>query len=312
MGVAPTLPGIPDSASTPTKPRSTANATKGSHGSPAATVTVAPEHMSSSTATPRVRTRTTVPSNPRSATTRLLPPATRSSGVSVASASRTASTSADSVSACSSRPAGPPTRSVVRSASNCAAPSGTQHRLGHAEHLLSPAGDLERDLDPLIGDVLDGAPDHDLDAGVVVRNDHWLGELATDLTHPTRRTGPGVERPGRQRQREHAVRDHPRQTDRGGHAIRPVDRVEVAARPGVAHQRGPGDGVGLFGKLLPARQVHGSSPRCTRVANAVQTGRPSASVISLRVPMMSAPPICRRLSTVKVAVRMSPATTGRV
>ncbi len=109
---------MPDSASTPVQPCSTAWATRSSHGSPAATCTVAPEQSSwLSTVTPRVRTCTTVPSKPASATSRFDPPATSSTGSPAASAAETASTSAASSSATTVRVAGPPTRSVVRSAS---------------------------------------------------------------------------------------------------------------------------------------------------------------------------------------------------
>ena len=53
------------------------------------------------------------------------------------------------------------------------------------------------------------------------------------------------------------------------------------------------------------------APRWTSVALSVQTSAPSASVTSLLVPMMSLPPIWRRLTTVSVAVSTSPGTTGR-
>ncbi len=75
-GVAPVDPGMPDSASIPDHPCSTARATRPSQSSPAATVTLAPPHMSSeSTRTPRVATLTTVPGNPASATTTFEPAA---------------------------------------------------------------------------------------------------------------------------------------------------------------------------------------------------------------------------------------------
>ena len=49
----------------------------------------------------------------------------------------------------------------------------------------------------------------------------------------------------------------------------------------------------------------------TRVALPVHTTAPVASVISLAVAMMSAPPIWRRPVTVSVAVSSSPGTSGR-
>ena len=66
----------------------------------------------------------------------------------------------------------------------------------------------------LVGDVLDGAGDRDLDAGVVVGDDDRLGELAAELDDPARLAGPGVDGAGGQRQGEHAVRDHAGQPDR--------------------------------------------------------------------------------------------------
>ena len=116
---------MPDRASTPTQPRSTARATKASQSSPAATVTIAPPHIgpaasSTSAWTPVVAISTTVPSKPSSATTRLLPPATSSTGSPASSAERTASISSASVSARTQLRAGPPSRSVVCRASSSA------------------------------------------------------------------------------------------------------------------------------------------------------------------------------------------------
>src|SRR5690606_2879340 len=113
---------MPERASMPDHPSVTARATTSSHGSPAATVTrTAPSRPAGSTVTPRVATRTTVPSNPSSATTTLLPPASTSSGSPAASTDRTASTSSSSVATSTSRRAGPPRRRVVRSASRASA-----------------------------------------------------------------------------------------------------------------------------------------------------------------------------------------------
>src|SRR4051794_8454012 len=263
IGVAPTLPGIPERASSPIQPCRTALATKGSHGSPAATVTTAPPQVSSCTSTPVVSMRTAVPSKPASATTRLLPPATSSRGVPVRSASRTAPRRSCSVRACTRWVAGPPRRRVVRSARR----SGTQHRPRHPEHLLAGRGDLEGDVDAVLGDVLDAAAYHDLGAALVVGDDHGLGELAAELADPARSAGPGVEGTGGQREGVHPVRDDPGQPDRPGHPVRPVDRVEIAARAGVPDQVGAGHGVGLLGKLVPGLPgAHASGPRWTRVA----------------------------------------------
>src|SRR6476659_6593821 len=315
MGVAPTLPGIPDSASTPIQPSCTARSTNASHDSPAATVTTAPPQASWAGSTPEVSTSTTVPSKPASPTTRLLPPATSSSGVPDSSAERTASRSSCSVRARTSSRAGPPRCSVVWSASRVGR-SATQHRLGHAEHLLPAAGALEGHPHAVLGALLDGAADHDVHAEVVVGHHGRLGELRTELHDVPGAAGPGVEGPGGEREGVHPVRDHTGQPDRGGHPVGPVDRVEVAAGAGVADQVGAGDGVGLLGqgvpRLEPGQVAHEPSPRCIKVANAVHTCCPAASVTSLRVPMMSAPLIWRSESTVRVAVRASPSTTGRV
>src|SRR5690349_21150042 len=98
---------MPESASTPTQPLSTARAPRTSTGSPAA------------------------------------------------SASDTAATSSSSVVARTQARAGPPSRSVVWSASRPADPGASANpndRLGGAEHLLAAAGDLERDRRESVGD----------------------------------------------------------------------------------------------------------------------------------------------------------------
>src|SRR6476469_9487017 len=128
---------MPDRASTPTQPRSTASATTSSHRSPAATVTVTPEQDgpapgSSSVTRPRVATLTTVPGKPASATTRLLPPARTRTGWPASSAAVTASIHSR---------AGPPRRREVCDRRS----SATHDCLGHAEHLLAAAGDGEGD-----------------------------------------------------------------------------------------------------------------------------------------------------------------------
>ena len=77
----PDAPGIPDSASMPIQPCSTAWATRSSHPSPAATVRLrAARRRRSPTRVPRVATSTTRPSKPASATTRLEPPPSSRSG----------------------------------------------------------------------------------------------------------------------------------------------------------------------------------------------------------------------------------------
>src|SRR6476469_1791506 len=237
IGVAPTYPGMPASASTPDHRRSTASATNGSHGSPAATLTVAPEQEASTSSSrseviPRVATSTTVPGKPSSATTTLLPPPSTSTGSPAASAAETASMSSASVSARTQAFAGPPRRRVVWSLR-----SGTDHGPGHAEHLGPLARDLEGDRDEAVLDALHRAGDHDVDAGVVVGHGDRVGELAAQLDDL------GAVGPGRQRHRVHPVRDHARETHGRGDPVGPVDRVEVAAGPGVADQVGAPHGV---------------------------------------------------------------------
>src|SRR6478609_1729776 len=226
IGVAPTCPGMPASASTPDHRRSTASATNGSQGSPAATLTVAPEQEASTSSSrseviPRVATSTTVPGKPSSATTTLLPPPSTSTGSPAASAAETASMSSASVSARTQAFAGPPRRRVVWSLR-----SGTDHGFGHAEHLGSLARDLEGDRDEAVLDALHRAGDHD----VVVGDGDRVGELAAELDD-LGAVGPGGDGPGGQRHRVHPVRDHARETDGRGDPVGPVDRVEVAAGP---------------------------------------------------------------------------------
>src|SRR6478609_629075 len=301
IGVAPTEPGMPESASMPTQPRSTASATSSSQLSPAATVTVAPPHdgpSSASISAPVVATSTTVPAKPLSATTRLLPPPSTSTGSPAVSASTRASISCCSVVARTQRSAGPPRRSVVWSRR-----SGTQDSLGHPEDLLARAGDRERDgREPVVAR-LRVAGDLDLDAALGGDDDR-VGELAAEADD-LRAGVPRRDRPGRERHRVHAVGDHAGQADAGRHRLVLVDRVLVAAGGGVADQVRAGDGVGL------RVERHASGPRWTTVDDAVHTSAPASSVISLAMPMMSLPPICRRLATVRVAVSTSPGTTGR-
>jgi hypothetical protein len=74
IGVAPVEPGMPERHSMPAHPLSTAMATNASHGSPAATRTVA-YSSSLSTVMPRRSMCTTRPSKPSSSISTLLPPA---------------------------------------------------------------------------------------------------------------------------------------------------------------------------------------------------------------------------------------------
>src|SRR5688572_5764462 len=192
---------MPESASMPTQPEPTARSTSASHDSPAATVTSTPPQVGSSAVstsglTPWVAMRTTRPGKPASATTRLLPPATRSTSCPASSAALTVPTSSASDVASTKRPAGPPSRSVVRSARRCGGPggscSGTDDGLGRAEHLLVAAGDHHRDRGEAVGGLTHRAGDGDLHPVVAVGHHDGLGELAADLGHPAG-TGPALD-----------------------------------------------------------------------------------------------------------------------
>src|SRR6185312_7072254 len=87
----------------------------------------------------------------------------------------------------------------------------------------------------------------------------------------------------------HAVGDDPRQAHRGGDAIVPVDRVEVAAGAGVPDQAGAVDGDLAAGDLVADGQAHESSGRTARVETTVVTGSPSSDAISARVVIMASP-----------------------
>src|SRR5262245_18950912 len=171
---------MPESASMPTQPDSTARATTSSQTSPAATVTRTPPQVgsvvsSTSACRPVVAIRTTVPGKPSSATTRLLPPATSRRSRPASSAALTVPTSSASDVASTRVPAGPPRRSVVRSARRV---SDTNDGLGGAEDLLAAAGDLERDGRDAVRGLAQGAGHPDLDPRVT-RGDHDRpGELA--------------------------------------------------------------------------------------------------------------------------------------
>src|SRR3954452_8132078 len=242
---------MPDNASTPIQPSPIARATRSSQVSPAATVTKAPPHVSPSTSTPAVAISTTLPSKPSSATTRLLPPASRRGAVPAPSAALTASTSSASLVARVQSLAGPPSRRVVWSASS----ANVDHRPRRTEDLGAGARHLEDDTRLSVRDVGDAAGDGDHCAGVVVGHDDGVRELRSELADAAGAAGPVVERPGGQRHREHPVRDDAGQADRPGHAVRPVDRVEVAAGTGVADQVGPGHGV------LPRRELPAGFPQ---------------------------------------------------
>src|SRR6478736_3267903 len=286
MGVAPTAPGIPDRASMPAHPFATARATSPSQSWPAATVSTTPPHwarastsqVSVSAATPLVATCTTRPSKPSSATTRLEPPASSSTGVPAASASVTAATSSASVVARTHSRPGPPRRRVVWSRRSGTDGGLAHHGLGHAEHLLALARHLERERDQAVGHRLHGAADDDLGA-TLGGYDDGAGELRPEVDD-LGAAGPLGDRAADQRQGVHAVGDHAGQADAARDVLVLVDRVVVAARGGVGHEVGAGDGEGLLGQRVAGSDRAHAAPPWTRVALPVQTTAPEASVIS--------------------------------
>src|SRR4051794_1623993 len=289
---------MPESASTPIQPSPTARATRSSHGSPAATRTTAPPQASESALTPAVRTATTRPSKPASETSTLEPPPSTRTGVPDSSASRTASRTSASVVATTNSAAGPPTCRVVWSASS----SATQDRRRPTQHLLAPAGHRQQD-GPV---VLHVAGHHHL--GSLLGNHDGADELRADLTDLPGLGELLVDVPGGEGEGVHAVRDHPGQPDAAGDRLVLVDRVVVTARLGVGHEVGARDPIGALPHQSPTSSF---GDECTRVAWAVQTSCPSASVMALEVLMMSAPPIWRSPVTVSSARKVSPARTGR-
>ena len=161
-GWPPTRPGMPESASTPDQPRSTA-LDDVVPASPAATSTRHGHSTARRTGrrsvglTPRVATSTTRPSKPSSATTRLLPPPSTSTGLPAASASADRVDQLGLGGGPHPRGPGPPRRRVVWSRSRTGRPQRTDDGPGHAEHLRALAGDLERQRDQAVVDGLDGA-----------------------------------------------------------------------------------------------------------------------------------------------------------
>src|SRR5688572_14893281 len=272
MGVAPTAPGMPDSASMPAQPCATAYETSASQSSPAATVSTTPPHwarastsqVSVSACTPEVTTCTTRPSKPSSATTRLEPPPSTSTGVPAASASPTAATrSASEVARTHSRP-GPPRRRVVWSRRSGTDGGLAHDRLGHAEHLLAAAGHLEREGDQSVGDRLHGAAHHHLRTALG-RYDDGAGELRADVDD-LRTAGPLRDRPAEEREGVHPVGDHAGQADAERDLLVLVDRVVVAAGVGIGDQVGARHGEDLLGQRVADGQGAHAAPPWTRVA----------------------------------------------
>src|SRR6478735_418140 len=285
IGVPPTKPGMPDRASIPLHSCTTAVATRASQSSPAATVTVAPLQSETSALMPRVATRTTVPGNPLSATSRFDPPPSTSTGSPSASADRTASTSSVSVVAVTTARAGPPTRSVV----SCARPPGAvgalvvgtvevsdsevtsqdspavtempvttdprerlsgtvDDRPGRTQHLDVAADRLDGDRHQGVVDGLDHAAEDELGAVGVVGHHDRLGEPDEVGPHAGRIPHPVGHHPQGAAHGQHPVSDHAGQTDLLGVEARVVDRVEVGRRTGVPDQGLAGEPDGETGQ----------------------------------------------------------------
>ena len=162
--------------------------------------------------------------------------------------------------------------------------------------------------DQAVGDRLHGAADDHLGAALGGYDD-GAGELRPEVDD-LGATGPLGDRAADEREGVHAVGDHAGEADAARDVLVLVDRVVVTARLGVGDEVGAGDREGPG--LQDVTGVHAAPPdEWTRVALPVQTTAPVASVISLVVAMMSAPPIWRRPVTVSVALSSSPTARGR-
>src|SRR5690606_40887348 len=134
------------------------------------------------------------------------------------------------------------------------------------------------------------------------------GEPHLVVDDGARVTGPVDHHADRGPHGEHPVGDHPGQADLDGEPLVPVDRVEVAAGPGVADQVTPVHPDGGGPDDLPDLQVRdprprrgrhavapevsadpSSGPRTARVERTVATGVPSSAAISQRVVTMARP-----------------------
>src|SRR4051794_36148785 len=321
---------MPAIVSSPLNSCSRVEATKASHGSPAATVSTAPEQEATSLSMPRVATLTTVPSNPESATSRFEPPPRMSTGSPAASRSRTACTRSPSVSGVSIRRTGPPTRRVVWAASRSGAAlvtSSTEIHLGagRTQHLLPVADRVDAHRHQAALDRRHRPAEDHLGTLGVVGDHHGLGETDEVGADPRGVAHPVGHHPQPGAHREQAVGDHPGQPNPGGEVVGVVDRVEVAGGTRVADQVGPGEpdgerrqggpdlnGPDLDGGGLDAA-AHGLTSRpWKKVALAVQTGSPASVRSATEAEKMSVAPRLRTLSMVRVACTRSPTLSSRV
>ena len=262
-GVAPTEPGMPDRASMPTQPRSTAWATRLSQFSPAATVTTAPPHGASSSTsalTPGVGSRRRS-REARVGDDQVAAAAEHQHRSPPVSAAETASISSASAVASTQDRAGPPSRSVVWSGSR----SATNDRLGGAEDLLAVAGDLEGhrrrpSSTPLTSPAISTSHRRRLGTttGLVnLQPAHHLG------------AGAGVDRPRRERHRVHPVGDDPGQPD--ARATSSSWWIGLWSPVAAAYGRGPRGGrTSEVGRLMPLPDGRRRARRCRRGTGVVR------------------------------------------
>src|SRR5271169_5912018 len=322
---------MPDRHSRPARPAAIVQATTASQSSPAATVT---SPVPGSRLMPLVATWMTVPSNPSSATTRLLPPPRIRIGSPPPSAAQTASIRSSSVPARIKPRAGPPRPTVVKSARFTGVPGGRPPGLarrqahdgaGAGQNLgpVRPGGDVDRH--PVAVEPLGHGAAH-LHGGalLVVGHDDRRGEPDPVFGDRARVARPLGEEPARQGHGQHAVRDHVGQAHGPGDALVPVDDVEVTGGPGVPDQVPPGHlvlprrdlGAGL--DLVVAGAGHRSilfpglyAPRSTSVYRAVHTCSPSTVRIWVTVVSVVMLPTGRMDSMVLCDTSTSPACIGR-
>ena len=229
--------------------------------------------------------------------------------------------SSSSVSARAKARAGPPRRTVVKSASLTGSLGRRTVACARVSTFVSPDRAVTSTVTWLPSSLPVTTPDTSTSGALVVVGDHDRGgEPDAVLGHRGRVPGPLGEEPAGQRHREHAVRDHVGQADRLGDALVPVDDVEVARGAGVPDQVRPGHLV-LPGRDLGARlRCRGSrglaivspyAPRSTRVECAVQTCSPSTVLISVTVAIVVMLRTCLIDSIVVCATTTSPARSGR-
>ena len=143
-------------------------------------------------------------------------------------------------------------------------------------------------------------------------DDDGAGEAHAVLEDAAGVAEPRHDRLDREAHREHPVREHARQPHGGGDVVAVVDRIEVAGRPGIAHERLAGEvHRALCDDVADGERGHCSPSPTSRTDVAVTTWSPAASVISASLVTIALPPIARMPVTESFAVSSSPATIGR-